>query len=62
MASPNPQAPSFVAVANDLGFTETTLREFFRDKHDTPASMSITLDEEEAGAVAAYIMSLRTSR
>ncbi len=59
---PNPQAPSFVAVANDMGFNQDTLREFFRDGHDTPVSMTIQLDEDEAEIAAAYIMSLRSSR
>jgi len=59
---PNPQAPSFVAVANDMGFNPDTLRTFFRDGHDTPAAMSIQLDEDEAELAAAYIMSLRTPR
>jgi hypothetical protein len=62
MEPPNPQAPSFVAVANDLGFDPATLREFFLDKHDTPAQMTIELEEEQAEIVAAYIMSLRTPR
>jgi mono/diheme cytochrome c family protein len=57
---PNPQAPSFVAIANDLGFNEESLREFFRDGHDTPAAMSIRLDGDEAETAAAYIMSLRS--
>lgn len=57
----NPQAPSFVAVANDMGFTEFTLREFFRDGHDTPAAMTIELEEEDAEIATAYIMSLRSS-
>lgn len=56
---PNPQAPSFVTVANEMGFTKNTLREFFRDGHETPAAMSIELDEEDAEAMAVYIMSLR---
>jgi mono/diheme cytochrome c family protein len=59
---PNPQAPSFVAVANEMGFDEESLREFFSDGHDTPAQMSIKLDEEEADMAAAYIMSLRSHR
>lgn len=59
---PNPQAPSFVAVANDMGFDRDKLREFFRDGHETPAAMSIELDEDEAEMVAAYIMSLRAQR
>ncbi len=59
---PNPQAPSFVAVANEMGFDQKNLREFFRDGHDTPAQMSIKLEEEEAEIAAAYIMSLRSPR
>ena len=60
VAPPNPQAPSFVAVANDMGFNQEALREFFRDGHDTPAAMSIVLEEDEAEIAAAYIMSLRS--
>jgi len=59
---PNPQAPSFVAVANDMGFTEDKLREFFQDGHDDPMAMSIHLTEDEANMAAAYIMSLRSPR
>jgi mono/diheme cytochrome c family protein len=58
---PNPQAPSFVAVANDMGFTDFTLREFFSDGHDTPTAMTIKLEEEDAEIATAYIMSLRAS-
>ncbi|QGN55516.1 hypothetical protein GKE62_14100 [Novosphingobium sp. Gsoil 351] len=59
---PNPQAPSFVAVANDMEFNQSTLRAFFRDGHETPDAMSIKLDEDEAEIAAAYIMSLRSPR
>lgn len=59
---PNTQAPSFVAVANDMRFSQDTLREFFRDGHDTPAAMSIQLEEDEAEMAAAYIMSLKMPR
>lgn len=59
---PNPQAPSFVAVANNMGFNQDTLREFFRDGHDTPDAMSIMLTREEADMASAYIMSLRSPR
>lgn len=59
---PNSQAPSFVAVANDMGFSQDTLHEFFRDGHDTPDAMSIMLTREEAEMASAYIMSLRTPR
>ena len=59
---PNPQAPSFVAVANEMGFDRTTLRDFFRDGHETPDAMSIRLGEDEAEMVSAYILSLRKPR
>ena len=59
---PNQQAPSFVTVANDMGFTEEKLREFFQDGHDDPMAMSIHLTEDEANMAAAYIMSLRSPR
>lgn len=61
-ASPNPQAPGFAAVANEMAFTTVTLREFFLDGHDFPGMMSIQLEEEEADMVTAYIMSLRERR
>jgi hypothetical protein len=51
-----------VAVANDMGFNVDTLREFMRDRHDTPEAMTIYLDEDEAEMAAAYIMSLRSPR
>lgn len=57
--SPNPQAPTFEAVANELDFTPGTLREFFLDGHDTPTQMSLQLEEDDAEDVTAYIMSLR---
>lgn len=59
---PNPQAPSFVAVANEMDFDEESLREFFTDGHDLPFAMTILLEDEEADIAAAYIMSLRSAR
>lgn len=59
---PNPQAPSFVAVANDMGFNHDTLREFFLDGHDVPYAMTLLLEEHEAEIATAYIMSLRVPR
>lgn len=56
---PNPQATTFEAVANDMGFTPETLREFFLDGHDVPYAMTILLEEDEADIATAYIMSLR---
>ncbi|WP_144095012.1 cytochrome c [Croceicoccus sediminis] len=61
-APPNPQAPSFVAVANEMDFDQDTLREFLTDGHDLPFAMTILLEEDEADIAAAYIMSLRSAR
>lgn len=57
--SPNPQAPSFAAVANEMNFTPASLREFFVDGHDLPGMMTIRLDDEDADAMTAYILSLQ---
>lgn len=62
VAPPNPQAPSFVAVANEMDFNHDTLREFFLDGHDDPFAMTILLEEDEAEIATAYIMSLRDPR
>ncbi|WP_164844090.1 hypothetical protein [Croceicoccus ponticola] len=51
-----------MAVANDMGFNQQTLREFFRDGHDDPFAMTILLEEDEAEIATAYIMSLRSPR
>lgn len=58
----NSQAPSFLMVANNMQFNQASLREFFRDRHDSPDSMSIYLNEDDAEIAAAYIMSLRSAR
>lgn len=60
IAPPNPQAPSFVAVANEMDFTPERLREFFLDGHDDPFAMTILLEVDEAEIATAYIMSLRS--
>jgi mono/diheme cytochrome c family protein len=56
---PNPQAPSFAAVANEMNFTAASLREFFVDGHELPGMMTVRLDDEDADAMTAYILSLR---
>lgn len=60
--SPNPQAPSFAAVANEMDFTAASLHEFFVDGHDLPGMMTIQLDDEDADAMTAYILSLQRPR
>ncbi|QKG70287.1 hypothetical protein [Erythrobacter mangrovi] len=60
--SPNPRAPSFEMVANDMGFTPVTLHEFFRDGHDVAGQMRIQLSEDNAILARDYIMSLKHDR
>jgi len=57
--SPNPRAPAFETVANDLGFNPVTLYEFFRDGHDDAGQMRIQLPEDKAILMRDYILSLK---
>ncbi|MFA6219545.1 MAG: hypothetical protein WC692_07170 [Erythrobacter sp.] len=57
--SPNPRAPGFEVVANDMGFTPVTLYEFFRDGHDNAGQMRIQLPDDKAVLMRDYIISLR---
>jgi mono/diheme cytochrome c family protein len=59
--SPNPRAPAFETVANDLGFNPVTLYEFFRDGHDDAGQMRIQLPEDKAILMRDYILSLKHS-
>lgn len=59
LASPNPAAPSFVAVANMEGVTPNTLAAFLRDAHNYPDEMKMTLSEAEVEAITGYVLTLR---
>jgi mono/diheme cytochrome c family protein len=58
-----PQAPSFLSIANDPTVTQPLLIEFLQIKHvslKTPPDMpAMLLTQREAASAAAYIMSLR---
>jgi mono/diheme cytochrome c family protein len=58
-----PQAPSFLSIANDPTVTQPLLIEFLQIKHQslkTPPDMpTMLLTQREAASAAAYIMSLR---
>ena len=58
-----PQAPSFLSIANDPTVTQPLLIEFLQIKHaslKTPPNMpAMLLTQGEAASAAAYIMTLR---
>lgn len=58
--SPNPQAPTFPNIANMSELTEDTLGDFLRDSHNFPERMNFEVVPEDAEALAAYMISLRT--
>jgi mono/diheme cytochrome c family protein len=58
-----PPAPSFAEIANRPGTTTASVRQFLLTTHRTlrtpPQMPSMLLSDQEAGAAAAYIMTLR---
>lgn len=57
--SPNPESPTFEAVANMPGLTEQSLREFLRDSHNFPAAMNFEVGPRQVDELAAYAVTLR---
>lgn len=61
-----PPAPRFDAIANAPGVTEGSIRAFLLTTHQSlkapPDMPSMLLSEDEATAVARYILSLKTQR
>ena len=57
--SPNPESPSFAAIANREGLTEATLGSWLYDAHNYPEQMDFTLTREQAQAIADYMVTLR---
>ena len=55
--SPNPLAPTFAAIANTRGMTETALVVWFRTPH--PTMPNLIIKGEEMADLIAYIVSLR---
>ena len=58
--SPNPQAPGFDAIANSAGLTGDSLTAWLIDAHNYPELMEFALSEEEARAVAEYMVTLQS--
>lgn len=57
--SPNPESPSFAAIANREGLSEATLASWLYDAHNYPEQMDFTLTREQAQAIADYMITLR---
>jgi mono/diheme cytochrome c family protein len=57
--SPNPESPSFAAIANREGLTEDTLGAWLLDAHNYPEQMDFTLTREQAEQIADYMVTLR---
>lgn len=57
--SPNPQSPSFAAIANRAGLSEATLAAWLADAHNYPEQMDFTLTSEQTQQIADYMITLR---
>lgn len=58
--SPDPQAPSWVDIANSPGLTRETLVAFLSDAHNYPMQMDVDLVDEDIDLIADYMMTLRS--
>ncbi|WP_027443366.1 hypothetical protein [Erythrobacter cryptus] len=57
--SPNPAAPSFAAIANRPGLSQTSLADWLADAHNYPEQMDFTLTRPQINEIAAYMVTLR---
>lgn len=57
--SPNPASPSFAAIANRPGLSETSLGDWLADAHNYPEDMDFTLTRKQIDQIAAYMVTLR---
>ncbi|KEO96530.1 hypothetical protein EH32_09890 [Erythrobacter litoralis] len=57
--SPNPQSPSFEAIANRPGLSEDTLGDWLMDAHNYPEVMDFDLSRAQVDQIAAYMITLR---
>ena len=59
-SSPNPESPSFAAIANLPGLTGQSLRQYLADSHNFPAVMAFTVEPQQVDDLTAYVLTLRT--
>jgi mono/diheme cytochrome c family protein len=57
--SPNPASPSFAAIANRRGLSETSLADWLAGAHNYPEEMDFTLTPAQIDQIAAYMVTLR---
>ena len=57
--SPNPESPSFAAIANREGLSEATVAGWLADAHNYPEQMDFDLTREQAQQIADYMITLR---
>lgn len=57
--SPNPQAPSFEAIANRPGLSEDTLGDWLANAHNYPEVMDFDLTRPQVDQIASYMVTLR---
>ena len=57
--SPNPQSPSFEAIANREGLSEDTLGDWLMNAHNYPEVMDFDLTRPQVDQIAAYMVTLR---
>ena len=57
--SPNPQSPSFAAIANRRGLSEASLADWLAEAHNYPEDMDFTLTRPQINQIARYMVTLR---
>jgi mono/diheme cytochrome c family protein len=57
--SPEPEAPTFAAIANRRGLSESSLADWLANAHNYPEAMDFDLTRERADMVASYMITLR---
>ena len=57
--SPNPESPSFEAIANREGLSEETLGDWLMDAHNYPEVMDFDLTRAQVDQIADYMITLR---
>lgn len=57
--SPNPASPSFAAIANRPGLSETSLADWLAEAHNYPEDMDFTLTRPQIDQIARYLVTLR---
>ncbi len=57
--SPNPAAPSFAAIANRRGLSETSLADWLAEAHNYPQDMDFPPTPDQIDPIARYMVTLR---